>query len=452
MPALDPPDIRPDLDILLDAALKTGGETSGFDFKEQLDLGIGEHRVKLVRAIGAFGNTDRGGHIFIGVSDDRRIVGLPDAIADQYDQTRVQLIVRSYLAPPTAVQVRQHRRDDKRIVVVEVSPFDEIPSIVTTTAKEGREQLQAGTFLFRNGAAESALLTAESDVRRLCDSIATRRANTIGELLQRAGFLNPNREAGPVRFEGLTNARAKADEYWPPPPNGALFVEGAFAAERPLSLSVETLRTIVPYACVPGADAFPFHHPNSQQSYGPARWGLLGAIPYPPNERLAAYLWLLVRDGSFLNRSPFWEDKDMSVIPGGVGLYHVLGNAIMVVRFLDRLGRRLELDPGTAFRIALRLSGVKGRYLANEMNQLPLRTPDRASEPLVEATIERTLAVLRSSREDTVVSLTQEIAWQMGRADLTRNAVMNAVANAGKNLGPEYAFPEVEAVPPADEQ
>src|SRR6266481_1994185 len=97
------PPIRPDLDTLLDAALKVGGEPDAFDFKELLDTRNDEHKIRLLRAIGAFGNTDVGGHLFIGISNDRRVVGLSDEIADLYDQTPIQRTVSQHFSPAPAI-------------------------------------------------------------------------------------------------------------------------------------------------------------------------------------------------------------------------------------------------------------------------------------------------------------------------------------------------------------
>jgi hypothetical protein len=101
-----PPE-RPSLDVLLDRALQTGGETDGFDFKEQLDFrNNAEHKIKLLKAIGAFGNTDNGGHVIIGVSNDRRIVGLTPELVATFDQTPVQRmagrVLRSSSRHPSA--------------------------------------------------------------------------------------------------------------------------------------------------------------------------------------------------------------------------------------------------------------------------------------------------------------------------------------------------------------
>jgi len=60
MPSPDLLPVKPNLDLLLDTALRTGGETERFDFKELLNLALDEHKVRLVRAVGAFANTDEG--------------------------------------------------------------------------------------------------------------------------------------------------------------------------------------------------------------------------------------------------------------------------------------------------------------------------------------------------------------------------------------------------------
>ena len=176
-----PPEL-PNLDKLIDIAIETGGETNRFDFKEVIDLKIDEHKIRLVRAIGSFGNTDEGGFVFIGISDDRTITGLTDEVFSSFDQTPVQSIVNQYLSSPPLIQVRKHERDGKQLVIIEVQPFAEYPSIVRQAAKYGSERLVAGSILFRNAAAESAVLTAETDLRSLCDVLVKRRASTFIEL------------------------------------------------------------------------------------------------------------------------------------------------------------------------------------------------------------------------------------------------------------------------------
>jgi hypothetical protein len=170
----------PNLDAVLDLALESGGETDRFDFKELLDFRKnGEHKIKLLKAAGSFHNTDRGGHIIIGVTNDRRVVGIAPELAATYDQSPLQNMVGEYFAPRPPIQVRHHQRHGKKLVLIQVRAFSEFPSIVKKTEVQGKERLQAGTFLVRSGAAESALLTTEVELRKLCAAILARRAAAV---------------------------------------------------------------------------------------------------------------------------------------------------------------------------------------------------------------------------------------------------------------------------------
>lgn len=437
--------VRPELETLLDTALATGGESESFDFKEVLDIRTEEHRIRLVRAVAAFGNTDAGGHLWIGVSDDRTIVGLTDEIAALYDQTPIQSIVNAYLAPPPTVQVRQHERDGKKLVVIEVSSFREVPSVVKQSATAGKERLQAGTILFRNAAAESAVLATELDIRKLCDAIAGRRAAAIVELIQKGlvgtGRIVPRQE----HRDGLASLRKRADEYWRSEP----YLEVCFTPDRDLELAGSHLKTIIPSACVPTQHGFPFHMVNGHKVETTMPWGWLGVIPFsekPDPKSSPSYLWMLGRDGSFLDREGFWEDRHGSIIPGGVGLYHVVGDLIALVRFLDRVGTALKLADSTQFRLGVVLDNVEGRYIEDEKSPFAGRFRRTATEKRVESTLDTALGALRGAREEAVVNLIEEVVWQFRRDDWKRQDLVNVVKVAAKHLGPQYAFPAQEAM------
>ena len=170
----------PNLDTVLDRALQAGGETDLFDFKELLDFRrSGEHKIKLLKAVGSFHNTDKGGHIIIGVTNDRHVVGIAPELAATYDQSPIQNLVGEYFAPPPPIQVRHHQRSGKNLVLIQVRAFSDFPSIVRKSEVQGKERLQAGTFLVRSGAAESALLTTDVELRKLCDAILARRTAAI---------------------------------------------------------------------------------------------------------------------------------------------------------------------------------------------------------------------------------------------------------------------------------
>jgi hypothetical protein len=375
MNAVSLPPIRPDLEVLLDTALRTGGETSRFDFKETLDLALDEHKVRLVRAVAAFANTDEGGFLLIGVSDDRRVVGVSASIAAAYDQTRVHRIVAQYLAPPPALQVRHHEHEGHRLIFIEIPSFEEVPCVVRQSATFGQEKIVAGTLLFRTNAAESAALTTEASLRALCDTLVKRRASTFVDLIQR-GTLGKTQQRAPESHDVAKVIHEKANVTWPQANGAAPFVEVGFGTSRPVRISVEQINQIIPKACIPIQHGFPFHSVGGAEVTRAMPWGLYGQIPFAPFENVGPvpnYLWLLLRNGAFLYREHMWEDSPQSVIPGGVGVFHVLGNIILAIRFLASLSSALSLDDDESFRLWVILDNVKGRYLEYETRvQFPL--------------------------------------------------------------------------------
>jgi hypothetical protein len=402
------PPVMADLDTIVETAIRTGGETDRFDFKESLDPDNDEHKIRLVRAVGAFGNTDDGGYILLGISDARQVVGLPDSIVASYDQTRIQSIIAQYLVPPPSVQVRQHQRDGKALIVIEVSGFREIPSIVTRSVTVGKERLQAGTILRRTAAAQSAVLASELELRRLCDAIAKRRAVAIVELFQKGmvGLL-----PGPSSrdsFAALRVVRTRADRLWSSAPGSPPYVEGAFASAENLALSVEDLKKIIPGACVPIKHGYPFYDVSGSVAHTSMPWGWLGAIPYteePKPEEPLSYLWLLMREGAFLYCERLWEDLERSVIPGGVGLFHVAGQAILLIRFLDRVANAVGIPSETLFKLSVVVNNTTGRYMSDERSVAPRLIARKTNEPRVEASLETTLDKMRSARWDVAANL-----------------------------------------------
>ena len=437
---------RPNLDTLLDRALQTGGETDGFDFKELLDFQKnGEHKIRLLKAIGAFSNTDNGGHIIIGVSDDRTIKGVTPDLAATYDQTPLQTLVNQYFAPPPVIQVRQHERDGKKLVIIEVSPFRDFPSIVKKYEVQGKEKLQDGTFLVRNAAAESTILTSETEVRKLCDAIVARRARSIVELFQRGVVGLPvagSPVARPADFSALTDLRRRADAYWSSEEGASPYLEVFFSPDEPLGLAGAVLKQVFPAAAVPIEHGFPFHFVNSLQVETPTAWGWLGVIPFheePTPKAPAKHLWLLSRSGAFLHRELFWEDERPNR-QGSVGIFHVIGEVLPMIRFLDRLARRLEVPETKRFRVGVTLNNVKGRYITNERMGFPDEYVG-TTEARVEAQLDMSLGELRGAREDVLINLLEEVVWQFRRQDWSRQDLVTMVRSTPRYVGPEYAFP-----------
>ena len=437
-----PPDL-PDIDKLVDTAIETGGETDRFDFKEILDLRTDEHKLRLVRAIGAFGNTEEGGFVLIGIADDRKIIGLSDEVFDFFDQTHVQRLVNQYLAPPPTIQVRKHERRGHKIVIIEVYPFTEFPSIVRKSARYGKERLIAGSILYRNAAAESAVLTAEPDMRRLCDVIVKRRASTFVEFFQRGTL---GRIIGhKSKFEELRVIRKIADVEWPSMETASPYIEVAFSSADQLNLTPDQLKSLIPQACIKVRHGFPFFSVTGYEVYRGTSWGLYGRIPFSSlgeSGDSPSYLWMISKQGAFLDRDHLWEDSPGSAIQSGVGLFHIIGKIILLIRFLDNFSTTIKLDDNIDFRILTACNNVKKRYLQDERSEYPGRFLPKAVERKVEASTEISLRILRKSKKDVALALLEEIAWQFGREDYTRQTLENYLLSAKEFLGREYILKE----------
>lgn len=107
-------DSQPEIDQFL-----LTGESETVEFKEKLDKGRPE---KLAKTAAAFANT-KGGTIVYGVNDDHNVVGFDvRGAADT-----ITNIIRSYCDPPPAFAIRTLTRNDKELLLVQVS---ESPSAV----------------------------------------------------------------------------------------------------------------------------------------------------------------------------------------------------------------------------------------------------------------------------------------------------------------------------------
>jgi len=435
------PPTLPDLDKLIDIAIETGGETDRFDFKEIIDLRNDVHKVRLIRAIGAFANTDEGGFILIGISNDQKITGLQDDVYNLFDQTPVHNIVNKYLSPPPFIQVRKHEREGKNLVIIEVQPFKEFPSIVRESATFGSDKLVAGSILFRNAAAESAVLTAESDIRKLCDIIVKRRASTFIELFQRGTLGRIYQKSD--KFEELQVIRKRADNEWPSSEGAKPYIEVAFSSEDSLNLTPEQLKSLIPAACIKIRHGFPFVDVSGSEVYRYTSWGWYGMIPFSllgENDTPPSYLWLLSRKGAFLDREYLWEDSPGSSVQGGVALFHVIGRLILIIRFLLSFSETINVARDTKFRLLIKCNNVISRFLKEEDDFFPPHHLPRAAENVVEAVIDISLNDIRQRQKEIALFLFEEIVWQFGRDDLTRHDLENYLSKAREFLGREYAL------------
>jgi hypothetical protein len=155
------------------------------------------------------------------------------------------------------------------------------------------------------------------------------------------------------------------------------------------------------------------------------------------------YLWLLTRSGAFLHREYLWEDSPgREASSARVSLYHLVGNLILSVRFLESVSSNLSWHESSKFRIFIAANNVQGRSLHDENSPWHSLSAKGATTSIVSARIEVGLSSVLTSPHEIVVKLIDEMAWQFGRHDLKRQDIEEIVRRAPDKLGAEYRFGE----------
>ena len=438
------PPTKPDLENVLEIALATGSETGRFDFKETLNLKIIKHRIRLIKAIVAFGNSEEGGYLIIGISDDLERVGISEEIKKQFDQSAVFRKVEPYVSPVPDFLVRHHHSYGLDFIVIEVNGFESIPSVVIQGLEDGKEKIVTGSFVIRGRGAESRVARSETDVRTICNRIVKNRANEILDMMRKAqSGIPPVSEINDRRAEQLTEARLLANESWPSDLSAAPYIEVGFAIEDEKLLTIHELRKIFPGACVPIQHGFPFNHVYDAKVYDSTSWGWRGIIPHPEEKgdsEPASYTWVIVNNRTFVDREHYWEDKDGSVIPGGVGVYHIVGRLILLILYLERYSKMLDVDPSRKVLIGMKLNNVQNRYLANEKEHWDPRigkdhTP---TDMVVEISKIQSLSTAISNSTSLCLDILEEIGWKFRQHKWDRAFYRRIIETAPNHLGTIY--------------
>jgi hypothetical protein len=87
---------------------------------------------------------------------------------------------------------------------------------------------------------------------------------------------------------------------------------------------------------------------------------------------------------------------------------------------------------------------VMGRCLIYDAPGFPDDEYVPTTVPQIETHLDATLASLRASREDVVITLLEDVIWQFRRQDWSRQDLVNMLRSAPAYMGHEYAFPEQE--------
>lgn len=162
-------------------------------------------------------NTRDGGTIILGVKDDtRELVGVSRAIWDSFDQSAVAAMVHQKSTPKVNLQVIKTEVQEKLVVAVTVTEFEDVPIICTDTISAvqntSRTILRKGAVYIRTSAASTEEISSDQDMRELLSRAMLKRGDELlrsVERLIKGKPLTPNEES-----TDLYSAEAKQAESW----------------------------------------------------------------------------------------------------------------------------------------------------------------------------------------------------------------------------------------------
>jgi putative nucleotidyltransferase with HDIG domain len=159
-------------------------ESRNLDFKERLNWNStsNDEKCQLIKDILAFLNTDDGGVIILGVHDRTlELVGLSEDEFTSFDATKLNDLLHKYTDPISSCEVQKFVIDDRRVVVIGVPEFKDVPVICKRDANSSRNQskliLKAGGLYVRTDKATSGVVSSAEAMRDLIDRALPKRSD-----------------------------------------------------------------------------------------------------------------------------------------------------------------------------------------------------------------------------------------------------------------------------------
>lgn len=165
------------------ALIAIGSETRNLDLKGPMPwpARTTKERYEIVRDILAFTNTPDGGAILVGVERTTHAVeGLSATDVTTWDTTKVGQGCAVFGSPHPVVTVSYPEVDRKQLVMIEVAPFPEIPTVCRQEARLGADViLRQGGLYIRTLMAQTVEIHDEEQVRALIEQAINRKSDHL---------------------------------------------------------------------------------------------------------------------------------------------------------------------------------------------------------------------------------------------------------------------------------
>jgi hypothetical protein len=358
----------------LDRIFDLGHEASGIEFKPpcRVPRTIDWIFARIIRAAIGMANRRGGGHIVIGVNEERKQifpVGLSDDELATWVHDDVTAKIKKYVAPFVTIELERIVVRGATYVVLYIAEFEEVPVLCDYDYKE--DLIKGRIYVRSRGKPETSELPSQVELRELLDLATDRGVERFLRRSRRVGLPTelPQGPSAGVQFDRqLVNEsstpladKIRSRGHWE-----ITLRPNAFLRRR---IPFEQLEPAIRQAHVSirGWD-FPHLEPS----------GLVPAMDCLRGETEVEYYlesWRLFESGQFHYLAGIhedWTDATQRVFhwrpPEGIaalgpllGVTDTIGRATEVFEFAGRLASTVESWEGTVITIALR--GLRGRRL-----------------------------------------------------------------------------------------
>lgn len=175
-----------DIETLLEAK----NESPNLDYKETLvwDRSNRDSCLEIVKDFLAMANTQDGGKIVFGVRDsDFEFIGLSDEACESFDATPVNQLLRNYADPAFTCTVVKREIDGKKVVVIDVPEFSEMPIVCKQSANSNSnvEILKKGAVYIRTKSCSSEPVSTADEMRSILATGLMRKSDELLGLIQK---------------------------------------------------------------------------------------------------------------------------------------------------------------------------------------------------------------------------------------------------------------------------
>ncbi len=180
---------------LTDSEIKTlleeKNETPNLDYKQEIiwEKSNREACLEIIKDILAMANTRNGGRIIFGVTDnDFEFMGVGEEAWKQFDVTPVNELLHRYADPIFTCSVIKRVIEDKKVVVIDVPEFNEVPILCKESAFAGqnnKEVLRKGALYVRTAKCSSEAISSVEDMRSILGRGLTKKSDELFQSIQK---------------------------------------------------------------------------------------------------------------------------------------------------------------------------------------------------------------------------------------------------------------------------